>query len=512
MRRRAPRTGRESFGDFIQLDELPGTAVTRYRHFMGGYVSNDTDDATAEASSPYALDMEVSLEDRLVRVPGVSLDEDLTKVPIDVFLHSDYNLTSELVFLAPPFIGIKGAGPTVWYDIGLAGGGRFSATNHAGVLVFSNGRGGLWKRRPREAGATLIPGAPAGRAITSFANRILVGHAVIDGNTEPMGFWWSGASSDPADIGEGSGSEFLISDVGVGDEIVAWAAIGFDSVVALCRNSIWLGRRTGDALRPVDMAPRIQGQGCWSAQSVRVTHQGVLFLSGDGLNLFDLNTLMPLSSPIDAELLPLEQGDPESYSSSFNPLRQRYYLRAPSGLWVLDLKRPRWSRRSYLPDLIVPFADQFTQPTWGSTTGTWGSQVGTWADTTIREEGLATRFILGNKLHREDSALGGNLGVALTPTWRTPEKLGQGANDGFQILSTRLLYEGSGIVRLRMIDTRGIWMTVKEQVLPLVAKPTRAKLDFRYVTRNMQIELQYASGFPEVSEIVLIHRPTQLNI
>jgi hypothetical protein len=444
-------------GNFIQT--LPQPQYVTYGDFSGGLNTKDSREDIQPNSSPNSLDVEVTLRDRLRRVPGTTTVETLTRNPAQLVLHASLDYTSELVMFDAPFIGIKTGDTTVWTDVGLPEASRrFAYVNFGGVLLFSNGRVGMYAKEAGESEVTLVDNAPAAHTFASFAGRVFAGASIIGGNREPLGISWSGASSDynewePFSEGgvlTGAGFELLIDDMAQGNYIVALRTMGLDFLAIILRNSIWIGRKTNQRARPADFQPRVSGVGAVNEASCVVTRFGVVHLHDSGVYLFDGNNSILISEQVNSELLPLDRSQLGLYSASYNPTSKQVYLFTPTCTWVYDLERQRWHKRSLIATGASIFAAQIAAITWAELTGTWGDRDEMWEDYKAKETGTPAYLFLGptgGQLAREDSASSSNFGTAMEPYWEFPRVLSpRGSRYLFVTKEVTVKYEGEGTV------------------------------------------------------------------
>lgn len=497
-------TGRERVGLGSRIQEFPVGERRVFKDFGAGYNVADSEADIQENQSPYMIDMIISSKDELIRVPGVTeLEAFAGRNPTNMVLHAAADFTSELVLFAPPELGVKADAATIWTNIGLLVGTKYVASNYGGILVFTGGLDRLYYRDPHGS-AIVVTDGPPGRTITTFAGRIFVGDTLIDGNSEPLGIAWSGSLGDHTDwTGLGSGHEFLIADMPAGDGIIAIRPVDLDTLAILCRNSLWIGRRTGFDAPPVEFSPRIRGQGCVSEASVQVVEGGVLYLADDGVKLFTINEAQHVSAPIDKDLLPLNQGALDSYTSAFNKIRQWYYLFTPTQTWVLDWKYKRWYRMSTTYARGVHFPIQGAYTTWDQVVGNWDAQLLTWEDFLIRE-GLQ-RFILlkGNKIGNEDDAVQTILGNAVVPTWTSPVSIDEMAERVYTTRELTIRYNGSGTLGIALPDLNGDFVTQTPNVLPSATVKRTERRGLFNSGIGMGVRLTYIEGSPVLDRAVL---------
>ncbi len=229
----------------------------------------------------------------------------------------------------------------------------FAWTTYGDYFIFGNNLGSVYTYEYPAVGpiGTLVaePLIPNGKTFAVAKARLLVGGVTLFGVYYPMGIAWSGLGGHTSfdfTNDEGSGFEQLIGNQTEGDEIMAVRAMGLDSVAILCRHSIWVGRPTGDIDRPFDFQPRVVGKGCVAKNTAIVTAAGVIYLSRDGVEVFDGNTTTKLSKAVDATLLPIGgEGALDYYHASYDTQEQLYMLHTATRTMVLDILNARWWER-----------------------------------------------------------------------------------------------------------------------------------------------------------------------
>lgn len=487
--------------------KLPQNEWWKINTFAGGFNAADAQEDLPPGASPDMQDMEVTIDDRLIRAPGVTLSEALLHQPTQMFLHAGPQYASALHFLAPPFFGHKDTGVTSWINPGLNGSERYGWTNFAGILLLSNGVTGIYAHdflTPDDS-VKLVPGSPACNVLTVFANRVVAGNVDIGGQKDFMGVAWTAASSDPKDwTGEGAAGQPLIgASTSLSDKVQAMVSLGYDTLAVMCRRSIWTGTRTGDVFIPIDFQPRLNDTGTTHAETVQSTEFGVLYLSEDGVRLFTGNEAPIVSDQINPILLPVDEA--QRYSSGFDPVKKRYYLLTPTATWVLDLVKRRWFKWNATFDQAVFFPTQGALgPTWGQLVGTWGQQTLAWWQFAGHEASGKMYFLKGSNLGYEDGASFQVLGANLDPRWFDRRAVADDQDEIITHLSASLTYEATANSSIE------VWLPKKlsgdyeavaaATLLPgLSARATaRAKIPFIHTGRGIGLGLRIASGSPAI--------------
>lgn len=499
----------------------------KFHDFAGGYDARQQAEDIAENASPYAINVDVDRQDRLFRVPGTSLLEaNVGHAPTQLIIHAGLDLRSELILIDAPNIGIKREAATTWSAIGLDV-GLYYYTSYGPTLLFSNGKG---KVKKHEAGANTVEDTlvTQGADMCVFAARLFVGGAVVGGQTQPMGMDWSGpANYDDHRSGLGAGQELLLDDQGVGDRIVALRAMNLDLMAILCRYGIWVGIQTGDNLRPADFQPKVKGLGCAVRETARNTLAGVVYLSDEGVCIFDGNNSNMISPQINDELLPLDYTKLTQYRATYNPQSQQYFLITPTRTFVLDMVRGRWHRRSMIPKDGVPFPAQFHATLWSEMVGTWAAHQATgetWKDLAPAESQAAMRmvFLGAPDLHQEDNTSLTQFGAAVQALWGS-KKFESPQNDRLVLNKwARIRYQGSGTIRLYLSDfNREYAVSGVDIVLNVSANPRLAKAGRNFTglglgimiellnleTRIHSLEIDYVIRGPRITNDVGVLPP-----
>lgn len=467
----------QTYGRMPLPEELPQNVKRVYESFARGYVVADRMEDIPQDSSPYMVDMEVTDDDRLIRPPGIGVVETFVgRNPDSMVLHAALENTAELVFFAPPELGYKAEGATAWINPGLAS-VPFAAANYGGVLLFTGRYDKLYARHPRSAAVEVISGGPAGGAITTFAGRILVGDAIIDGNAEPLGIVWNAASGDYKDwSGIGAGFELLAEDMPHGDHVRVLVPIDLDHLAILNRHSIWIGRRTGMVDRPVEFRSRVKGEGIFGRRTARAVPGGVVYLADDGVRLFDINRTVLLSKQINRDLLPLSDADADSYRGGYDPLQKRYYLMTPSRTWVYDFHHDRWYRWDIAMHGVQIFMEQFAQLTWDQLVGNWDDLVGTWEDMLVQQGAAKLHFLKGNQLGQKETSLAVTtwFGANQITAWQSQKSVEHAADEIFYNKLFTIQYAGLGDLTIQTPDMNGVLVDRVTKTLPGVGSPPRS--------------------------------------
>lgn len=481
--------------------------------FSQGYNVMVSAEQVPKGASPYTIDMEVTARNRLKRAPGTTpVETFVTRTPEQIGLHYSLDDRAELVFFDPPYFGFKGTGNTIWIDAGLPGGRRYGWTVYGDVLVFSNGTSKVFSRRPGEAAVAVLDGAPVARTYASFAARVFGGGAVIDGRYEPMGIAWNPPSTSLVDwIDGGGGAELLISDVSAGDAILKLVPMNLDFMAVVCKESIWVGRVTRVAARPADFTSRVPRIGAVNADTVQLTARGVIFLSRDGVRLFDGNTAPIISSQINGHLLPVDLTQLANYNSAYDPVKHRYYLFTPTTTWVYDLVFQRWYRRSMLALGGSPFAEQQDAVRWSELVGTWADQgENIWADFSPSQSPVVDMVFLGDTVDgrviaEQDSASAQHFGVPFTPIWELPSQQGMSLTEQFTTKLCAVQYAGSGLLDLYLWDVDGQPDRVVLTDLPAPIAETRVSVaEFLHTGKGIGGRIQFGSGDLELEKLILM--------
>jgi hypothetical protein len=487
---------------------MPAIPPLHLLDFTKGYSSEVPSEVLPDGFASRLRDMEITRNGRLIRAPGTTSIETLSRIPERAVLHAGFAKASELVFVDPPYVGIKYSGATTWYDVGIPQ-ADYAFANYGGVLLMSGGVGGLYSRLPRQAGVTLVAGAQPAKTIALFAARVVLGGTYIGGVFEPMGLAWSDAESDFTgwNTGAGAGFEILISDQQYSDRIVALRPLGFDTLAILTRRSLWIGRPTGDRDRPIDPKPRLEGVGCVVETAVASTEFGVVLLSDDGVRLFDLNGAQVISEQINADILPIDESQLGMYRIGYNPASKRLYLHTPTNIWVMDLLKRRWYQWSTRHDMSVVFPVQTAPPTWDSMVGlTWDQVAGAWDDQLGSERGMPSYFVTGTELVKEDSAATQALGVLLLPNYQSPIRLLDQAQGLLQAQKVELIHEAVGTVTIQLPGINGQFEDVRTVVLG--AGPHSRIPIFSHTGIGLGLGVRYEAGSdPRVRRAVVYAAP-----
>jgi hypothetical protein len=510
--------GNEGYGTYGRgnyLQQLPTPQRIAFSDFSGGLDMRNSREDTPPNASPNSLDVEVTKQDSIRPVPGTTTVEVLTRDAKQVLLQASLDYTSELIMFDAPFIGVKRGDETVWFDAGLAVADRlFASVNFGGTLVFSNGNTGLFMRESGKDEVELIEHGPAAHSLASFAGRIFAGASIIGGNREPLGISWSGSSSDPEEwdafteegAQTGAGSELLIDDMIQGNYIVALRTMGLDFMAIFMRNSIWIGRRTSQLLRPADFQPRVTGVGAVNEATCAVTRFGAVHLHDSGVYLFDGNNTILVSEQINRELLPLDMEQLNLYRAAYNPITKLYFLFTPVCTWVFDLEGRRWQKRSIIALGASIFAPQLPAKTWAELLGTWGAQTGTWEDYKAQELPGLEFLYLGEEneetvLAKEDAGSRANFSTAMEPFWETSLVPVGTRKRLVAIKEIVYSYEREGLLRFDFLLSSGEFGSGREVRLRRADALLTEFVRLERTVSRIGARIFFIEDFPEISHI-----------
>lgn len=498
----------EAQGVQLPPDAIPTETPITWENFVG-YHNSDADANVPEGTSNDCLDVEVTRQGRLRRAAGVGLREILPYSPTEVIVHASLDYTAELLFIAAPKLGIKSAGPTVWINAGLPVGAGWTSVVYGDRLIFTNGSDAVWARPSNSLLAPEALTASPCHALFVLGTRLFLCNAVVDGNFQPLAVLWNAASALYNDFsGEGAGFELLIADVGQGDEIVAATAMSFDMAVIFGRSSIWRAVRTDDPYRPANFELRERGIGCVARNTVKVTQDGVVFLSEAGLELFDGSRTTHLSTPIDKDLLPLDLSQLDEYSGCYNPATRRYELLTPVGSWVIDFARGgAWYRKSLVARRSFIFAVQNPALTIGQLTQPIGSYTNIIEDWKGSQGAIRVLYLRDNELGEEDYNLTTYYNVDQNAYWTTRRKAAALGDTVLSYHGAVLTYQGLAGVEILLPNINSAFTLVREAELPDSSVLTAARVSFLSSGLEPAVRLRIAYGNPEFSRIQLMGRP-----
>ncbi len=370
--------------------------ILPYPDYKGGLNYQDAQQDLDAMFTQETRDVVITNKGRLKRAPGHLVIEELadSHVVQALLIHPSLDFSVELLIIDGEYVGIKDGTGTTWIDASLpAGDGWVGITNGENIL-FTNGVNGIYTREYADSTIGLITDSPAGRTLANFAGRVWVGGPTVGGSFQAMGVYWSGASGLITDwLGIGAGAELLISNNLIDDRVQAMRPISFDLLAILCQRTVWVAIRTGDPYRPAEFEIRSQGVGCIAESTVQSTPLGVIFLSDDGVMLFDGNQVVSLSKAIDAVLLPVLTDAIAGYSSAYEAINARYWLFTPTESFCFEVTKGRWLRYRFVTTKGIAFSEQFASVTWESALGLWSSYTDTWAD--LETPAGTERLVLG---------------------------------------------------------------------------------------------------------------------
>lgn len=509
--------GRRGFGVGVSIppDEYPDDYQSViYKSFADGIDMSDAPEDVRQASAVLAVDMEV-VNDRLVRSPGIiQLSDESPRSLLHIFQQASIDFNVELVAIDPPWLGYKGSGAWNWVNLGLAATLEpgWGAINYLGDLLFSNGVNASYSRAPAAAVVTNQTANIIARTFAQQFGRMFAGYYVVGGAGQGLGVKWNDTTGLIGGWGgAGAGAQLLLSD-DTADHVVAIRALGFDLLAILCRNSLWAGYPTGRANRPADFRHRFGGVGCVSERTARVTYGGVTFLSDHGVVHYTVNDAPVISEKINADLLPLDLTSPSLYSGAYIPVRRRYMLTTPGGIFIYEFPIPeiarpgRWFKRAALVDNVVAFTNQAALVTWDSLVGSWDSLVGSWDLLSGGPSPANPFFTLGGLFGTEDPSVNTAFGQAMNPRWRTPQNLQEQVTDQITTVGWEIAYASVDAASIRLITPDKDSNFVKQSVkaLPATGSLVRKRMMWAnppHTGMGLQQQIEVVSGHPEILRI-----------
>lgn len=296
------------------------------------------------------------------------------------------------------------------------------------------------------------------------------------------------------------------------DKFQGFAAIGFDTLAIINRHSLWTATRTGDVFEPMNIAPRLEDTGATHADTVLPTEYGGVFLSDDGVRVFDGNSSLVISDPINDELLPVVEG--AAYSASFDPQKRLYRLHTPTYTYVYDLLAKRWyrQRRTYLASVWFPLQG-VAGPIWSDAIGTWGSQVLAWWQLDPQESNGSMYFVRGNLLGVQDSGAETDFGVEMLPRWFGRREQQDNQQVLFTVLEVYLTVESTLPATVSIwLPANGTGEYVKATTVDIPGLPNaqRVSVPIIWTGTGTGLGLQIESGSPLIRKASVRFQATSL--
>jgi hypothetical protein len=518
-----PKFGSRKFsiqGSYSEQVEFPERKAMTFRDFRLGYVPSAPRHLIDPSGSPNSYDVFVRRDMRLQRTPGTSLIEVFTGTlpgedeydeyppensPSLLALHPTLNELVELVLVNEPYIGFRDTNEVYWYDLGLVKRNEFASTTFGGSFIFSDGLK-VWARDGVGKTPKPVPEASPAVAYVSFAGRVFAFGTLIDGRWEPLGVKWTGASSNYTDWeGLGAGFELLINDVSSGDKIVSALPMGLDTVAIMLRQSIWIGRFTGQFDRPADFSVRVPGIGAVNSRVSALSRFGVIFLADNGVYMFDGNTASLISEQINSELLPIDYDRLDEYHATYDPSQKRYFLFTPSVTWVLDVESQRWHKRTFTCRSAVMWPSQIDGTRWFEILGNWNNQDSfIWRDFAGKNIGDLGLYMLGDRmindtqsvraLEKENPASGHYFGRRFNGYWET--SMQEEPSVGKLVTSEQQFveYEGKGAITIHLPNIQSVYVPSLEVYLGERSNPSLATFNFQRTGKGAGIGIEFVSG------------------
>lgn len=500
-----------------------------YASWQHGLVLSDSPEDIPDSAAQLQVDTRVERDDSLIRMEGVSLNEDVTPRSLRyLFQQASLDYSAELVAIDPPYLGHKLDLGFTFDNVGLAdtAGKGWNVCNVAGVLLFSNGSTGTYTRTP---GASVVTDISTDVIADTFAT--CFGRVFAGAFTDPisgyqgLGIRWNGTDSPPETDWSSlnASAELLLSNQQEADRIIANRAIGFDALAILTRKAIWFGYQTGVDNHPAQFRLRYPARGCVAEPTAVTTPHGIIFLGDEGVCIIDLNTSYIISASINDALLPLNYLLLQNYRATYDSIRDRYILVTPTGTWYYEFAKidqdsginipSRWFFSSFVADSVVTFTDQNGNVYWSTVPGVWDD----YPDTTWAEMGVGELdappvlyFGKGAELGFEDPNGFDYLGVAQTPYWVTkqasPWVTAQISTIWFEV---EYATEGTAQVEFATADSRGNFLNTKIITLPDTLGKRRAGVfPFKGTGSGTALQITYKSSTANIFRVKQVFLPT----
>ena len=500
-------------GEGTDVQRIENTVILDYQSFARGLNQAVPASRLPEGFVSYVQNHDIDERDRLVRVPGIVVDETFVdRTPQHMFvLGNPATGLAELVFIDGGWLGVRGPDgtATVWNNLSLPAGSEWVACVHGDLLIMSNGTGFAQYKQPLATALIPLSWGPA-RALMSFAGRVFAGGVEDGGNYIPLGITWTGATGQPDDLGPASGFEELLDDTANGDAIVAMRSINFDIAAILTKNAVWIARRTGDAFRPADFSPVVGADGALTNATVVRVPGGVAYLSSRDIVLFDGNTPRSLSLPINSLLYPLDYSKLSEYSLNFVESRKVLQVLTPTKLFEYSFVFQRWMMSTIRARRAVNTGTTFETLTGamvgvvGTTMGGWGTMWGrSWGTRTSSTGGGTggTRsldsvvYLRGNQLGIEREGISTFFGEEFTPIIDTHLQQAQSLDTIVSIKRVILEYSGrGGQLQIYVPDYAGGWQLVRDVVLPASTEARSVTLVTRKAGKSAGIRIATLTG------------------
>jgi hypothetical protein len=507
-------------GEGTAVQRIENTVILDYQSFAKGLNVSVPASRLSDGFTPFIQDFDVDDGDLLVRRPGIVQEESFVtagRTPVEMFVQGNPATgLAELVFIDGPWLGIRGplGLPTQWFNRALPAGFGWATCIHGGLLILTNGGGAsAFYKQPLGTIVTALPWGPA-RTVMSFAGRVFAGATTDTGALVPMGVQWTGATSEPGDLGPGSGFEELLDDSANGDQIIAMRSLNFDVAAILTRNAVWVAQRTGDSSRPADFSIRSVGYGAVTDASVVRVPGGVAYLSSRDVVVFDGNIVRPISRPINKALYPLNINKLSQYSLNFVESRNVLQVLTPNELFEYSFIFGRWLRHSVKALRSVNTGTQFTSLA-GMDVGEfdgggWGAGWGfSWGRTSSDSGGGSgirgldtTIYLKGQFIGRESLTATADFGVPFTPGLETYLQQAQSLDTVVAIKRLIIEFSGAGgVIQWSVPDYNGAWKVTRNTTLPASVRPRSMSFISRSAGLLAGVKISLLSGSVAVGRL-----------
>lgn len=229
-----------------------------------------------------------------------------------------------------------------------------TATVQDVFLIAKNGESALvqYTGTTGTGGLAEIAGSPAARFVIGFADRAVAAYTTAN----PQLVQWSVSGDVTTWTGAGSGSASLVEDPTAAMDEITGLTVQRDNLMIYRRNSIWVGKRTGQASPAIGFTSQVQGIGNMAPMSLRnVGSTGDIFLGPDDVYLYHPGNREPIriGTPIQKEIFDnLNRAALNNVHACYIRDEQKYVLWVPVSSetyptrgWEFDVRRYRTSQQ-----------------------------------------------------------------------------------------------------------------------------------------------------------------------
>jgi uncharacterized protein YjdB len=245
-----------------------------------------------------------------------------------------------------------GSGTWRSFAVPLTGSERdfFAYTGWADKLLFSNGVDGLWEFDFKTYSATLVPGAPGAKHLTTFGNRVVASAVTVGGNFYPLRVKWTAKNDYKKwdvinDLGAGE-EDLYGSPGGATDEVMGvWPST--DETAWMVRSrSVWQMSVSGNVAAPFRFSRILAEVGSPFRNTVVSAPAGIIFASRENIHIIDSGGHSTIGEMVIDEILE-EVSTLRSAYAAYDVGRSEYRFACDELVWRYRFPEQGWTADEY---------------------------------------------------------------------------------------------------------------------------------------------------------------------